>query len=66
MKRFSILVSDTTLISDNPLRLGRTYYKMTVREKINTTVGKIEKNKAQYSLDKTNCLDFGLIISKYW
>ena len=50
-------MNDTTLLSNNPLRLGRTYCKMTISEKINTTVGKIEKNKAQYSLDKTNCLD---------
>ena len=30
--------------------LGRTYYKMSVREKIKAIDNKIEKNKAQYNL----------------
>ena len=32
--------------------LGRTYYKMTINEKIKTIENKIEQNKAQYDLDK--------------
>ena len=31
--------------------LGKTYYKMTVTEKINTIDNKIAQNKVQYSLD---------------
>ena len=32
--------------------LGRTYYKMSVSEKIKTIDNKIEQNKAQYNLDR--------------
>ena len=32
--------------------IGRTYYKLTVIEKINTIDNKIEQNKAQYNLDR--------------
>ena len=32
--------------------LGRTYYKMSISEKIKTIDNKIEQNKAQYNLDR--------------
>ena len=32
--------------------LGRTYYKVTITEKIKTTDKKIEQNKAQCNLDR--------------
>ena len=32
--------------------LGRTYYKMSINEKIKAINNKIEKNKAQYNLDR--------------
>ena len=32
--------------------LGRTYYKMSISEKINAINNKIEQNKAQYNLDR--------------
>ena len=37
------------IIHDN---LGRTYYKMSINEKIKAINNKIEKNKAQYNLDR--------------
>ena len=53
-KSFSFLVNGTTLPSDNPFFLnilGRTYYKMTVSEKIKTIDNKIGQDKAQYYLN---------------
>ena len=47
---FSFLVNDTTLPSDNSLRVGKTYDKRTFSEKIKTIVKKIEQNKVQYYL----------------
>ena len=35
-----------------PLDLGKTYYKMTVSEKIKTIDNKIEQNKARQNLDR--------------
>ena len=32
--------------------LGRTYYKMSISEKIKAINNKIEQNKAQYNLDR--------------
>ena len=32
--------------------MGRTYYKMSISEKIKTIHNKIEQNKAQYKLDR--------------
>ena len=51
---FSYLVSNITLINDNPLRFKnyQSYYKMTVSENIKTFNNKIEQNKAQYNLDR--------------
>ena len=40
---FSFLVNGTTLTSDNPLKLGRTYLKMTV----NVLVGKSKQFKTK-------------------
>ena len=45
-------MNDTTLSSDNPLRCRRTYYKMSVSDKIKTINNEIEQNKAQYNLDR--------------
>ena len=52
--REQFLVNDTTLSLDNPLRLERTYYKMTLSDKIKTIDDKIQRNKAQFYLDR-NC-----------
>ena len=49
---FSVLVNDTTLPSDNPLRFKKTYYEMTVIEKIKTTNDKNKQSKFQYVLDR--------------
>ena len=40
------------LLPNYDFDLGRTYYKINVTEKINTINNKIEKNKAQYNLDR--------------
>ena len=48
--------------------LGRTYYKMCIREKIKVINGKIEQNKAQCNLDGQTAKISALIsgnISKY-
>ena len=45
-------MNDTTLSLDNLLRFWRTYYKITVTEKIKTIDNKIGQNKAQYNLDR--------------
>ena len=34
--------------------LGRTYYKMSISEKIKVINNKIEQNKAQYNLERQN------------
>ena len=49
---FSFLVNNTTFPSDNHQNLGRTYYKMTVSGKVKTIDHKMEKNIAQYNLDR--------------
>ena len=48
---FSFLVNDTRIPSNNPLILGRTFFKITFFVKIKTTDIKIEQKKAQ----KLNC-----------
>ena len=45
-------MKDTTLPSDNPLNLERTYYKTTFSDIIKTIDNKIEQNKCQFDLDK--------------
>ena len=40
--------------------LGRTYYKMSISEKIKTIDNKIEQNKAQYNLDRQTAKILGL------
>ena len=50
-KPYIILVNDTILSLDNPLR-SRKIYKMSISEKIKTIDNKIEQNKAQYDLDR--------------
>ena len=48
-EKFSFLLNNATLLSDDPLKLKKTTYdKMTVGKKIKT----IEQNKAQYNLDR--------------
>ena len=46
-KLFSFLVNNTNLPSDNPLRFGKTYGKITASKKIKTMYNKIEQTKAQ-------------------
>ena len=53
---FSFLVNDTTIHQIIHLHLGRTYYKMTVNEKIKT----IEQKKAQHVLDRQTAKIFAL------
>ena len=53
---FSFLVNDTTIHQIIHLQLGRTYYKMTVNEKIKT----IEQKKAQHVLDRQTAKIFVL------
>ena len=48
--------------------LGRTYYKMSINEKIKTIDNKIEQNKAQYNLDRQTAKIFASSsanVSKY-
>ena len=49
---YSFLLNDTTLSSDNQYNLVRTYYKISISEKIKAINNKIEQNKAQYDLDR--------------
>ena len=51
-KPYSFLVNDTTLPSENPLRFGRTYYEISICERIKAINYKIKQNKAQYDLDR--------------
>ena len=43
---YAFLVNDTSLSSDNSLRLRKTYYKMSSGEKVKTIKNKIEPNEA--------------------
>ena len=48
--------------------LGKTYYKMSICEKIKTIDNKIEQNKAQYNLDRKTPKIYALSsgnVSKY-
>ena len=48
--------------------LGRTYYKMSICEKIKTTNNKIKQNETQYNLDSQTAIIFALLsgnVSKY-
>ena len=49
---YLFLVNDTILSSDNSLQFRRTYYKMSISEKIKRFDNKIEQNKTQYNLDR--------------
>ena len=49
---YSFLVNDTTLSSDNPLRLRKNLLLRSISEKIKAINNKIEQNKAQYNFDK--------------
>ena len=46
----SYLVNDTTLPTNNPLRLRKNLLKMTFSEKMKTIDDKIDQNNAQYNL----------------
>ena len=65
---FSFLVNDITLLSITHDGLEITYYKMSIREKIQKINSKIEQNKSQYNLDrqtpKISALSSGYV-SKY-
>ena len=65
---YSFLVNDTTLSSDNPLRIRKNLFKMIISKKIKAINNKIEENKAHYNLDKQTATISALSsgnISKY-
>ena len=51
-KKFCFLVNDTTLPSDNSLRIRKNLFKVTFCKNINTINNEIEQNKAQYDLNR--------------
>ena len=49
--------------SDNPLDLRRTYYKMSITDKIKAIDNKTEQNKAQYSLNRRQTAKISALLS---
>ena len=49
---FLLLINDTILTSDSPLRFKKILFKMSVGEKIKAINNKIKQSKVQYTLDE--------------